>query len=180
VHVAGALDIDLSVHLSGSRGPRDGTPPVSGFLLPGDDGLFGGWEIQIDRRSDTPGMEPLRSGRDARTGAEEHAAPQSVPPADLIRGHRLGAPAVLAYDLSESVGQIEDPLRRAVILREAASLLRSPLHTRPEFAANPVFVVYDRAAGLGMWVVTPLLSKMIVKRRIAIRLNLDTGMTTVL
>jgi hypothetical protein len=142
--VAGGLAVDLNVHLSGADGSRDDAPPVSGFLSPGGGGLFGGWELEVDR--------PVGSDR-KETSVVEHVARPSTERAERARRHEPPASPVISYDLSLVKRQIKDPQRSAVVLREAALRLRTGLFARPEFIAEPVLVIYDPVAGLGMWLV---------------------------
>jgi hypothetical protein len=177
LHVAGGVEIDLNVHLPGQHGAGDGGPLVSGFVMPGDDGLFGGWAVEEDRRSEAEEERP-RSDRDTFNFLEEFLARQAAWQADWAKRFGLNPPAEITYDLSKSVATTE-PLRRAATMREAASRLRSRLHARPEFADMPILVVYDERAGLGMWMVKPGLPDAVAGQRIEIRLNLVANLMTV-
>lgn len=95
------------------------------------------------------------------------------------RRHESAASPVIDYDLSPLKEQVKDPRRRAVVLREAASRLRTRLYARLEFAAEPILVIYDPLAGLGMWLVKPDLYDGLAGRRIPIWMNPVTGETTV-
>ena len=95
----------------------------------------------------------------------------------ITRSHDLSFPAGLTFNLAASV-PTDDPRRRAAIMREAASRLQSKLHARPEFTDKAVIVIYNRAAGLGMWMAKPDPSKPIARQRIDMRVNLETGLTT--
>jgi hypothetical protein len=178
LHMPGGIEIDLNVHLPGRDAGSDGGPLLSGFALPGDDGLFGGWAIEKDRRRQDAEKETPRADLDRESILEELLALEKAQQAD--RARRLGPnpPAEITHHLSGSLPAV-DPLARAVILRDAASQLRSELHDRPEFADRPILVVYDDRAGLGMWMVKPGLSVADAGRRIEIGWEAMTGLMTV-
>jgi hypothetical protein len=161
--VTGGLTIDLNVHLPGADESEDDAPPLSGFLSPGDGGLFGGWEIELDRQAEDDKQEAPQAGEDARTAAAEEAP---VSP-------------VIDEDLSPVRRRVKESWRRAVVLRQTAFLLRTRLYARPEFAAEPILVIYDPLTGLGMWLVNPEASDTLAGRRIIIRLSMATGMVLV-
>jgi len=168
--IAGGLAVDLNVHLRGADGSGDDAPPVSGFLSPGDGGLFGGWELEVDRHAETAYGEGSQS---------EQAARQAVERTDRARHHEPPASLVIEYNLSAVARQVKDPWRRAVVLREAASRLRTESFARPGCTTEPILVIYDPVAGLGMWRVNPDLSEAAAGRRIVIRLKVTTGLMTV-
>lgn len=177
-HAAG-LAVDLNVHLQGSDGVEDDAPPVSGFLSPGDDGLFGGWEIEVDRPSESDEKKRSESGRDARPTEAEQVTRPSAERAKRPRSQEPAAAPLIDDDMSPVKRLVKDPWRRAVVLREAALRLRARLFARPEFAAETVLIVYDPLAGLGMWLVKPDLSDALTARRIEMWLNPATGVTIV-
>lgn len=170
LHITGTLSVDLNVHLQGSDGTGDDALPLTGFLSPGDDGLFGGWGIELERPSGSGKEEASASGRDARPDAEQAGRSRSQEPP---------APPVIESDLSVVKRRVKEPWRRAVVLREAASRLRTRLFVRPEFAAQPILVIYDPLAGLGMWLVGPDIADGLAGRQIEIWTDLATGATIV-
>jgi hypothetical protein len=177
--VTGSLAVDLNVHLRGDDESGDDAPLVSGFLSPGDDGLFGGWQIETERPAAPAQGEGAQSGRHDHPGAAGQAARPTADEAARTRHPGPPRPPVIDYDLSAAVRQVQGPWRRAAALRTAASLLRTRLYARPEFAAEPILVIYDPPVGLGMWLVNPEFPGAVAGRRITIRLNPVTGMTTV-
>lgn len=179
-HVAGGLAVDLNVHLQGSDRAADTAPPVTGFLSPGDDGLFGGWELEVDRPSESKKHEASASDQDARPVSAEHVARPSVAHAERSHRQEPSVSTVIKDDLSLVKRWMNEPWRRAVALREAASRLQTRLYARPEFAAEQVLVICDPLAGLGMWLVNPGLAHSLARRRIVIRLVTDTGIMLVL
>ena len=180
-HVAGGLAVDLNVHLPGSGGAGDNAPPVSGFISPGDGGLFGGWEMEIetDRHAEPAHGEAAQSGQDARP---EAIGPVGRPKAARTERAQRDGPhesPVITYDLSPLKRHVKDPRRRAVVFRETASRLRTRLYARPEFASLPILVIYDPLADLGMWLVKPDMADGPAGRRIEFWTDLATGMTIV-
>jgi hypothetical protein len=175
--VAAGIELDLNVHLRGGE-IADHGPPVSGFVAPGAGGLFGGWQLEVDRHPKADGKEPPRSGQDTWTVLAASIARPAAQQADRARSHGPGSAGELTFTLAASVPTV-DPLLRAVTMREAASRLRSQVHARPEFTGTPVIVVYDRMGGTGMWLVQPDPSRALALRRIEIRPDLGTGRTAV-
>jgi hypothetical protein len=174
LQVTGGLTVDLNVHLHGADGSKDDAPLVSGFLSPGDGGLFGGWALEVDRPSESDEKETPVPDQNARPVGRP-----SAEQAERVRRQESPASPVIEDNLSLVKRRAKDPRRRAVALREAAARLRTRLYAWPEFAAEPILVVYDPLEGLGMWLVKPHLSGSLAGRRIVIRLNPVTGMMTV-
>ena len=179
LHVAGGLAVDLDVHLPGADGSGDDAPPLSGFLAPGDDGLFGGWAIEVDRDAEPDGKEAPESEEDAHTTAAEQVTRPSVEQTDRAKRPESPGPPLIDDDLSSVVRRVKEPWRRAVVLREAAWLLRARLYARREFAAEALLVIYDPLTGVGMWLADPGLPDALVGRRIVIWRNPTTGMILV-
>jgi hypothetical protein len=175
--VAGGIELDLNVHLRGGE-TADQAPPVCGFVAPGAGGLSGGWQLEIGRRPKADGKEPPRSGQDTWTVLAASIARSAAQQADRPRSHGPASPGELTFNLTASV-PTDDPLLRAVTMREAASRLQNQLHARPEFSGKPVIVIYDRISGTGMWLVKPDPSNALALRRIEIRPSLGTGLTAV-
>ena len=123
--VADGIELDLNVHLPGTDETGDHTPPVSGFVAPGADGLFGGWQIEIDRRPKAAGKDAPQSEQDAWTVLEESIVRLNARQAARSRRYGWRSPAELTLNLAASV-PTDDPLRRAVIMREAASSAAGP------------------------------------------------------
>lgn len=174
---ADGIELDLNVHLPGRNEAGDDAPLVSGFAAPGAEGLFGGWQIEIDRRPKAAEKEAPQSEKDTWTVLAASIAQPAAQQADQTGSHDLSFPAGLTFNLAASV-PTDDPRRRAAIMREAASRLQSELYARPEFMDKAVIVIYNRAAGLGMWMAKPDPSKPIARQRIDMRVNLETGLTT--
>jgi hypothetical protein len=177
--LTGGLVVELNVHLPGDDGWTDDAPLVSGFLSLGDEGLFGGWQIETDRHAQPAQWERPQPGQDALSGV----AGQVVRPrADAAAGNRHPEPPeplVIDYDLSAVVRQVQGPWRRAVVLRTAALRLRTRLFALSRFSVERILVIYDPLAGLGMWLVNPEFSGAVAGLRIAIKLNPDTDTTIV-
>jgi hypothetical protein len=157
LHIAPGIEIELSLHLPGHDGAGAGGPWVSGFALPGDGGLFGGWAIE----------------RDEHPGPAEQKGQSTGRPSGQPSG------AVISYQLSKTIVETE-PIRRAAFLREAASPLLRRLRAVPKYVVYPVIVVYDERAACGMWMIQPELSSMATGWRIEIRYETETGLTTAL
>jgi hypothetical protein len=171
------IELDLNVHLAGHDEAGDHAPLVSGFVAPGDGGLFGGWQLEIDRGAKASEQEAPRSEQDTWTVLAASTAPSRAGQADRAGSYGLRLPAELTDSLA--MAEPKDDRLRTVIMRKAASRLQGQLHALPEFADKPVIVIYDRAARLGMWLVKPDQSKTADRQRIGIRVNLETGLTTV-
>jgi hypothetical protein len=151
VHLPPGLEIELNVQLgdSGESGPS-----LSGFVVPGDGGLFGGWALERDKRQDTDEQERLQRDLGSRRQAQ-----------------------VIPYDLSKVVEATEDPLFRAIILRERASRLRDQLWTTQEYKDKPLIVVSDERTGCGLWMIRS--SRAISGWQIELRPDTETGLLTV-
>ena len=171
------IALDLNVHLQGHDGTRDDTPLISGFIAPADDGLFGGWQLEIARHAMAAEEKASQPKQDTWTlvAAEAQSTAHQAAPA----GHyELHLPVELTTNLA-AARSTDDPFLVAVTLREAASRLQGELHSRSEFADVPIIVIYDHAAGLGMWLAKPDAPKKAELQRIEIRLNAATGLTAV-
>lgn len=153
--LAPGVRIDLNVHLPGRDGARGGGPPVSGFIAPGTDDLFGGWAIESDERPEAAGEHAQPPDRDSRKQG-----------------------ALIPCDLSKAVPAV-DAAHRAAILRDAVPQLLDELLSEPELADKPMIVAYDRRAGLGFWMIQPALAAMVKGWQIEIRADLETGLMTV-
>jgi hypothetical protein len=177
LEINGGLAVDLNVHLPGGGNSGDAAPPVSGFLSPGDGGLFGGWAIEVERPESD--KEASASGQDAQPAEAGKVTRPGAEQAGRSRDLDSAAAPVIEDDLSVVKRRVKDPWRRAVVLREAALRLRTRFYGGPGFAAQQIIVVYDPLAGLGMWLVKPDLSIALAGRRIGIWLDPVTGVTTV-
>jgi hypothetical protein len=163
--------------LPGHGALGDDALPVSGFVAPGAEGLFGGWQLEIDRGAKATVKDAPRSEQDIWTVLAASMAPSTAGQTDQAMSYRLRLPAELTYRLATAEPK-DVPRLRAAIMREAASTLQGPLHAQPEFADRAIIVIYNRAAGLGMWLVKPDPIKPIARHRIDMRANLETGLTT--
>ena len=132
----------------------------------------------MDRQAE-PGQGELSTEDDATLEAAEQVARQAMERSDPARCDEPPALLAIEHDLSPAARLSQDPRRRADILRVTASHLRTRLYARPEFAAEPILVIYDPLVGFGMWMVNPDLSEAAAGRRISIRLKVTTGLMTV-
>jgi hypothetical protein len=173
---ADSIEFNLNVHLPWRDKAGDHAPLVSGFVAPGDEGLFGGWQLEIDQSAKAAEKEAPPSEQDTWTVLAASMAPSTAGQTDRAGSYGLRLPAGLTDSLATAEPK-DDPRLRAVIMREAASRLQSQLHARHEFADKAVIVIHDRRAGLGMWLVKPDPSKAAARQRIDLRVNLETGLT---
>lgn len=170
---ADGIEFDLNVHLPGRDGTADDVPLVSGFVAPGNEGLFGGWQIEIDRRAQAAEREAPPSEPDTWTVLAASTAGQT----EQTGSHGLSSPTKRTFSFATPM-PTDDPLRAAT-MRETASRLRSELYARPEFRDEAIIVIHDQAARHGMWLVKPESPEVAAQRRIEIWLSPETGMTTV-
>jgi hypothetical protein len=73
-----------------------------------------------------------------------------------------------------------DPLRRTAHLREAALKMLRRLQVMPQYEGAPIIVIYDEAAGCGLWMIRQELADAVAGRCIEIRYEYSTGWSTVL
>jgi hypothetical protein len=174
------LEIELSVQLPGDDQADEDNPRVSGFVSPGDDGLSGGWAIELDKHaaageqktepSERPVTVEREAGPDEPTATERQRQPV---------GQKVGQipVALISADLPKIART--DPLRRAAILRETAACLRDWLQSRPGLNGMPLIIIYDERAACGIWVIQSALPAEVFSWHVEIRLETTSDLASV-
>lgn len=129
LHLPPGVELEVGVELGGA-GAKD-EPGLIVFFTPGDGGVLHGWGLEREKDE----KEEEEAKRRKRTGPEEGA--------------------VIQADLSSVLRDSKDSEDVAAFLRHLGTRLQAELWKIDEYHQKPCITIYDKRAGLGLWLPRP-------------------------